>query len=79
MRLYQKTKQLKKMSLTKALKPIIKAKELIQEVKFPLYHNCTTIEKGVAIRIQEKLIEKLGEYGIRSDFEKEILIELKKL
>jgi hypothetical protein len=60
------------------LTPKEKAEAIEKEIKFPLYHNCTTIEKGIAIRIQEKIIEKLSEYGIKSEYENEILIELTK-
>jgi len=67
------------MSLDKDKNPKEKARDLIDSIKFPLYLNCLTIEKGIAIRIQEGLIEKLGEYGIHSGYENEILTELKNL
>lgn len=59
--------------------PKQKAKQLREGIKFPLFRNCLTMEKGIAIKIQEGLIEKLSEYGIHSDYENEVLTELKNL
>jgi len=55
-----------------------KAEELIQEVKFNLTYCNSKLAKEIAINIQEKIIAKLSEYVIFSEYENEILKELKK-
>jgi hypothetical protein len=66
------------MKILKEFNPKQRAALLIEEMKLSFAIHCPKLSKQLAIKIQESNIEKLSEYDIYSEYEKEILTELKK-
>ena len=57
--------------------PKEKAEDLIQETKYNFSYCNNILAKNIAIKIQEAIIENLSDRMIRSEYENQLLIELK--